>query len=228
MAPGPGDAANKLGRALGAGGLKARLAAAAATLKSEYEAGKRGDEAPPTPLWAPPRQQLDAFVGLLGGLRRPRSEAAAEGGSNVDVGASSDVGVVADGPAPTDESLAADAAEVSGLLERVDWAAVRDSAASRSADATKAVRSMASQVDWAKVQPVAAQASSLLIAAVASGQLPVVGRTGTLVARAMLDEGGLGERVGRQLVQHTALRPELRTVIGVVDSIATQRPPTAT
>jgi hypothetical protein len=86
---------------------------------------------------------------------------------------------------------------------------------------------MAAQVDWERVQPMARQASSLLIAAVASGQLPVAGRTGTLVARAMLDQGGLGERVGRQVLQQTTLRPELRTVIEVVDTIAAQRPGSA-
>lgn len=230
MAPGPGDAANKLGRALGAGGLTARLAAAAATLKAEYDAGKRGDDTPSAPLWAPPRQQLDTFLGLLGGVRRPRGGAAADPGIDQPsaADAETETQTQTETETETDEALAADAAEVSGLLERVDWTAVRDSAAARSADATRAVRSMAAQVDWARVQPVAAQASSLLIAAVASGQVPVVGRTGTLVARAMLDEGGLGERVGRQLVQQAAVRPELRTVIGVVDSIAAQRPPAAT
>ena len=40
----------------------------------------------------------------------------------------------------------------------------------------------------------------------------------------MLDQGGLGERVGRQVLQQTTLRPELRTVIEVVDTIAAQRP----
>lgn len=256
MVPGPGDVANKLGKAVGAsrgGGWKARLSAAAAVLKAEYEAGQQGDDAPSATLWAPPAQQLDAFVGVLSGLRRPSRSTPTEpppvpgatdvadlvdvacgadvadlidAASGAEVADLSDVSGVADQP-PSDTSLSADADEVSGLLQRIDWAAVRDSASARSGDATRAVRAMAAQVDWAKVQPVAAQASSLLIAAVASGQMPVVGRTGTLVARAMLDDGGLGERVGRQLMNEASRRPEMRTVIGVVDSIASQRPPAA-
>lgn len=214
MAGGAGDSLGRLGRALGSGSLSTRAKAAIETLKAEYEAGKRGDDAPSAVLWAPPRQQLESFVGLLSGLRPGARTSAA-------VAAPFD----ADQPVDTSpDTLAAEADELSGLLGKVDWVAVRESASSRSADATRAVRSMAAQVDWDRVQPVARQASSLLIAAVASGQMPVAGRTGALVARAMLDQGGLGERVGRQVLQQTALRPELRTVIEVVDTIAAQRP----
>jgi hypothetical protein len=218
MAEGAGDPISRLGKALGAGSLTARAKAAMATLKAEYEAGRRGDDSPPAVLWAPPRAQLEAFVGVLAGLR-PKARMADAGTTTA-----SDA---PDTPATADASadpLAVDADEVSSLLGAVDWVAVRESASSRSADATRAVRSMAAQVDWDRVQPMARQASSLLIAAVASGQLPVAGRTGALVARAMLDQGGLGERVGRQVMQQTALRPELRTVIEVVDTIAAQRP----
>lgn len=215
MAGGAGDSLGRLGKVLGSGSLTARAKAAMETLKAEYEAGKRGDDAPSAVLWAPPRQQLESFVGMLSALR-PGARAS----SNDSVGPSdADETVVA-----SPETLAADADELSGMLGKVDWVAVRESASNRSADATRAVRSMAAQVDWERVQPMARQASSLLIAAVASGQLPVAGRTGTLVARAMLDQGGLGERVGRQVLQQTTLRPELRTVIEVVDTIAAQRP----
>ncbi len=215
MAGGAGDSLGRLGKVLGSGSLTARAKAAMETLKAEYEAGKRGDDAPSAVLWAPPRQQLESFVGMLSALR-PGGRA-----SSTDSAGPSDADetVVA-----SPETLAADADELSGMLGKVDWVAVRESASSRSADATRAVRSMAAQVDWERVQPMARQASSLLIAAVASGQLPVAGRTGTLVARAMLDQGGLGERVGRQVLQQTTLRPELRTVIEVVDTIAAQRP----
>jgi hypothetical protein len=84
---------------------------------------------------------------------------------------------------------------------------------------------MSAQVDWAKVQPVAAQASSALIAAVAAGKLPVGGRTGALVARAMLDQGGLGQRVGRQMAGQVRVSPDLRRAIDIVDSIATPSSP---
>ncbi len=229
MAGGAGDSLGRLGKVLGSGSLTARAKAAMETLKAEYEAGKRGDDAPSAVLWAPPRQQLESFVGMLSALR-PGARA-----SSTDSAGPSDADEAAATAAPADaladqsvvtspETLAAEADELSGMLGKVDWVAVRESASSRSADATRAVRSMAAQVDWERVQPMARQASSLLIAAVASGQLPVAGRTGTLVARAMLDQGGLGERVGRQVLQQTTLRPELRTVIEVVDTIAAQRP----
>lgn len=215
MAGGAGDSLGRFGKMLGSGSLTTRAKAAMETLKAEYEAGKRGDDAPSAVLWAPPRQQLESFVGLLSGLRP-----GARGSAAVTEPSDSADQLVDASP----ETLAAEADELSGLLSKVDWVAVRESASSRSADATRAVRSMAAQVDWERVQPVARQASSLLIAAVASGQMPVAGRTGAMVARAMLDQGGLGERVGRQVLQQTALRPELRTVIEVVDTIATQRP----
>ncbi len=215
MAGGAGDSLGRLGKVLGSGSLTARAKAAMETLKAEYEAGKRGDDAPSAVLWAPPRQQLESFVGMLSALRPGARASSADSAGPSDA----DDTVVA-----SPETLAADADELSGMLGKVDWVAVRESASNRSADATRAVRSMAAQVDWERVQPMARQASSLLIAAVASGQLPVAGRTGTLVARAMLDQGGLGERVGRQVLQQTTLRPELRTVIEVVDTIAAQRP----
>lgn len=183
----PGDA---IGR------LTARAKRAAATLKAEYEAGRRGDDAPPATLWPSPLAQLDTLLAQLG---RARAE-----------------------PEP-DATLDTDAAEVSRLLADVDWAAVRESAGSRSTEAVQAVKAMAAQVDWAAVQPVAAQASSALIAAVASGRLPVGGRTGALVARAMLDQGGLGQRVGRQMAGQVQASPDLRRVIDVVDAIA--KPP---
>ena len=214
---------SRLGKVLGSGSLTARAKAAMETLKAEYEAGKRGDDGPSAVLWAPPRQQLESFVDLLSGLRPGRRPDTSDGAAPT-----ADNGPVDTGPVDSEPAtLAAEADELSGLLGKVDWVAVRESASSRSADATRAVRSMAAQVDWERVQPMARQASSLLIAAVASGQMPVAGRTGALVARAMLDQGGLGERVGRQVLQQTTLRPELRTVIEVVDTIAAQRPGSA-
>jgi hypothetical protein len=84
------------------------------------------------------------------------------------------------------------------------------------------MRDMAAQVDWAKVQPVAAQVSSALIAAVASGRLPVGGRLTTTVARAIADQGGLAQRVAQTLDQNrSALPPDFRQAIGTTSTEAT-------
>lgn len=200
------------------GRLASRAKRAAATLKAEYEAGKRGDDAPTATLWASPLAHLDSFLALLGSTRAKGDADAATQSPRAQAQTQAD--------AVADAEADAEAAEVSRLLGEVDWAAVRASAGTRSADAVQAVKAMAAQVDWEAVQPVAAQASSALIAAVASGRLPVGGRTGALVARAMLDQGGLGQRVGRQMAGQVQVSPDLRRVIDVVDSIVkpTQSP----
>jgi hypothetical protein len=204
----PGDALGRLAK-------QAKLAAS--TLKAEYEAGKRGDDAPAAVLWSSPIAHFDAFLALLGSTRAQAAP--------VEPAAAEPVAGVAPEAAAAEAVEAAEAAEVTRLLGEVDWAAVRESAGSRSADAVQAVKAMSAQVDWAKVQPVAAQASSALIAAVAAGKLPVGGRTGALVARAMLDQGGLGQRVGRQMAGQVRVSPDLRRAIDIVDSIATPSSP---
>ena len=167
---------------------RGRATRAAGTLRDEYEAGRRGDDAPAQPLWASPREQLDAVLSLVRGARD-----AADAGQ----------------PAAHDE-----ADDVAAALRRVDWGRVRAATAERSGDAAQTVRSMAEQVDWAKVQPVAAQVSTALITAVASGQLGVGGRLGSMVARAIVDQGGLGQRVASRLAgTELAVPPDLRTVI---------------
>jgi hypothetical protein len=204
----PGDALGRLAK-------QAKLAAS--TLKAEYEAGKRGDDAPAAVLWSSPIAHFDAFLAMLGSTRAQAAP--------VEPAAAEPVAGVAPEAAAAEAVEAAEAAEVTRLLGEVDWAAVRESAGSRSADAVQAVKAMSAQVDWAKVQPVAAQASSALIAAVAAGKLPVGGRTGALVARAMLDQGGLGQRVGRQMAGQVRVSPDLRRAIDIVDSIATPSSP---
>lgn len=209
----PGDALGRLAK---------QAKRAAATLKAEYEAGKRGDDTPAAPLWTSPIPQFDAFLALLGttrGQAAPAAHPPTAPSSTDPMPPAADVSTVEAGTAD------AEAAEVARLLGEVDWEGVRESAGARSADAVQAVKAMAAQVDWAKVQPVAAQASSALIAAVASGRLPVGGRTGALVARAMLDQGGLGERVGRQMAGQVRVSPDLRRAIDIVDSIVTPSSP---
>ena len=214
------------GDALGRFAKQAKLAAA--TLKAEYEAGKRGDDTPAATLWSSPIPQFDAFLALLGSTRAEPAAtepAATEPAATEPAATESVVAPSAESADAAEATEAAEAAEVTRLLGEVDWAAVRESAGSRSADAVQAVKAMSAQVDWAKVQPVAAQASSALIAAVAAGRLPVGGRTGALVARAMLDQGGLGQRVGRQMVGQVRVSPDLRRAIDIVDSIVTPSRP---
>ena len=109
-----------------------------------------------------------------------------------------------------------DAAEVANAMRRVDWAKVRAATGERTADAATAMRSMAKEVDWSKVQPVAAKVSSALMAAVASGQLGVGGRLGGTVARAIINDRNLAQRVNNELVKHEQpLPPDFRNVIDV-------------
>ena len=232
----PPDAPRSVGGAFGAiagGGWKARAKQAAATLKAEYEAGKQGDMTPATPIWSTPKEQLDALVGLL----RVSKQASQSAGDATDAAARADD--VADearpdgAPSATDresgtaaadssEDTAQDAAEdpaddattVTSALKGVDWAGVRAATAERTGDAAKAMKAMADQVDWARVQPVAAHISSALIAAVASGQVPIGGRLGGTVARAIADQSGLGQRVARNLeTEQVQLPPDFRRAI---------------
>lgn len=159
---------------------------AASSLKAEYEAGKRGDDAPTTPLWRSPREQLDAVLGLL---RSAKAEQAVEPDAGAGSAGDADSG-------ESDAAVDAEAEAVAEALHGVDWQATRAAMAERTTDAARTVRSMAEQVDWGRVQPVAAQVSSALIAAVAAGQLPLGGRLGPTVARAIVDQAGFGRRVG--------------------------------
>lgn len=196
---------------------KGRAKQAVQTLKDEYEAGKRGDDTPAQPIWASPREQLDAVLGLLRSAA-PAPAPAADTADTADVERderrAEPVELADDRPAQDAAAFDADADEVAEALRRVDWTRVRAATAERSSDAARTVRAMAEQVDWTRVQPVAAQVSSALIAAVASGQLGVGGRLGTTVARAIVDQGGLGQHVAARVAsQHLAVPAELRRVI---------------
>jgi len=115
---------------------------------------------------------------------------------------------------PNDKTDEADAEQVATAMRGVDWAKVRAATSERGADAAAAMRSMAKEVDWAKVQPVAAKVSSALMAAVASGQLGVGGRLGGTVARAIINDRNLAQRVNNELVKYEQpLPPDFRDVI---------------
>lgn len=166
----------------------------AGSLKAEYQAGKQGDESPPTPIWPTPKEQLDKLLGLM---RFNRTA-----------------------PPPPTEQLDTDAEEVTEALRGVDWAGVRAATAARTSEASRAMRAVAEQVDWTKVQPIAAQVSRALIAAAASGQIGLGGRLGSTVARAIANQGGLAQRVALNLhAENESLPAEYRQAI---DTTATE------
>ena len=79
---------------------------------------------------------------------------------------------------------------------------------------------MAQQVDWQAVQPVAAQVSSALIAAVASGQIPLGGPLTGRVARTIMNDQNLAQRVADALDRTAApMPPDFR---GVIDTTGTE------
>ena len=129
------------------------------------------------------------------------------------------------GDEPIDEDVeTAETESVVSAIRDVDWAAVRSSTAERTADAAEKMRAMAGEVDWGKVQPVAAQVSSALIAAVAAGQLPIGGRMGATVVRAIMNDRGLAQRVGSTMRQQRApMPPDFRPELGqAIDTTATE------
>ncbi len=181
----------------------AKAKAIAAALKAEHAAGLAGDESPAQPVWPTPREQLAALKRLF------RSSPAA----------TESTALVPAEPVEHDghdghDGLDSDAQEVAEALRGVDWAEVRAAAAGRTNDVTRTMRAMADHVDWAKVQPVAAQVSSALIAAVAAGRIPVGGRLGPIVARAITDQNNLGKRVAANLEDsRTTVPVEFREII---------------
>jgi hypothetical protein len=127
-------------------------------------------------------------------------------------------------PAEHDEAAEADDTDtVVSSLRNVDWAKVRAATSERTTEAAEKMRAMAAEVDWHRVQPVAAQVSSALIAAVASGQLPVGGRVGGTVVRAIMNDRDLAQRVGSTLGRDAQpLPPDFRGELGqpVIDTTA--------
>jgi len=117
--------------------------------------------------------------------------------------------------ADTTESAVDDVAEA---MRGVDWASVRQATAKGTSEAAERMRAMASQVDWDKVQPVAAQVSSALIAAVASGQIPVGGPLGGRVLRTIMNDHGLAQRVAGSLARTPQAMPDFRDDIAGGDS----------
>jgi hypothetical protein len=173
----------------------AKAKAIAAALKAEHAAGRAGDESPAQPVWPTPREQLEGLKRLF--RTAPAQQVALDEGE-----------------------LDSEAQQVAEALRGVDWAEVRSSAASRTGDVTRTMRAMADHVDWGKVQPIAAQVSSALIAAVATGRIPVGGQLGPIVARAITDQNSLGKRVAQNLQDsRTTVPTEFR---GIIEATASE------
>ncbi len=189
------DFAGRIGAALRNAEVAAKAKKAAQRLHDEFRAGQKGDESPAEPIWAGPGEQFQAFLRLLRGPADDRQAAAA-----------------ADDPEQPSDNPAGEASTVSTALSQVDWSKVTSAASERTGDVAQRMRAMADQVDWARLQPMAAKASSAMIAAVASGQLGVGGRIGAVVAKAIVDQGGLGQQVAQQMPVDEPL-PDYRNVI---------------
>jgi hypothetical protein len=186
----------------------AKAREAAASLKAQHAAGRDGDESPAVPIWPTPKEQLDAFKHLLH-KTAPQQASGTE-----------PVAPPEDAP-ETETMLDADAKEVAEAMRRVDWAQVRAATTDRATDVSQTMRALSDQVDWTKVQPVAAQVSSALIAAVAAGRIPVGGRLGPMVAKAITDQHKMAKRVAVDLQNSKEpMPPDFRGAIEATSSEA--------
>ena len=110
-----------------------------------------------------------------------------------------------------------------GAVRDIDWVAVRQATSARTGEIAQRMKAMAGEVDWRSVQPAAAHVSSALIAAVASGHLPLGGKLGSTVARAIMNDGGLAQRVGATMTSRGEReQPHVPDFRGVIDTTATE------
>ena len=210
-ARGLGRAAARLSCVVNASTAKARAAAFARTLKAEYEAGK----AEVADHERDVSNASDIEAEAVGGAEAV-DDAEAVGGAE---------------PTATHDTVDTDVEEVAAAMRGVDWAKVRAVTSERGAEAAHAMKSMAAEVDWSRVQPVAAKVSSALIAAVASGQLGIGGRAGSTVARAIMNDSDLAQRVSNSLNRHPGAHPpDFRRQLGqrAIDTTATDTTATDT
>jgi len=121
------------------------------------------------------------------------------------------------------ERDADDERTIVGAVRDIDWAAVRQATSARTGEIAQRMKAMAGEVDWRSVQPAAAHVSSALIAAVASGHLPLGGKLGSTVARAIMNDGGLAQRVGATMTSRGGReQPHVPDFRGVIDTTATE------
>jgi hypothetical protein len=122
-----------------------------------------------------------------GDTGNPASDSASPAASS----AAHDAGTPASGDAVDGD----DVSTVAAALRSVDWSKVRAAAGGHSSEARDRMRSLAKDVDWGKVKSGAAVVSSALIAAEASGQIPLGGKLAGPVARAILNDSDLASKV---------------------------------
>jgi hypothetical protein len=184
--------------------LQRRAKESVAALQAEFRSGQAGDDTPPVPLWAGPRQQFDALLAALG-------RASARNAEPVD-------------PADTADTAEEDESAMLAAVARIDWEAVRATTGERTSEATATLREMAARVDWHRLQPAASQVSSALIAAVAAGRLPIGGPIGGQVVRAIVNQGDLAKRVSTTMAaQRTPVPTDFGHIIDTSSRDSDQR-----
>ena len=186
----------------GTGRLARRLAErakeSARILKDEFDKGASGmapDE--PTPvLWDRPSfEHVSRLVKSRRGSSRAAnaetSPASASPASPSPSPGGSPGGSPGAGSGLSDDAAAA---EVSNVLERIDWSQVSAATQSRGNDVADRLRSLTEDVDWDRMKPVAGKVATALIAAAATGHLGrLTGPAAQAVARAINGDQGVGE-----------------------------------
>lgn len=173
-------------------------------LITEFERGRSGeggDDTTASPADAPTQARANDDAGSTSGAAGTTSPSARHAATNAASHASEAADsadatgdAAADAPPPADE-----VDSLVDALSSVDWAKVRSAASEKGTSAAASMKKMAADVDWGKVQSGAAVVSSALIAAVASGQLPIGGRLAGPVARAILNDADLAAKVSSRL-----------------------------
>ena len=164
--------------------LAQRAKESARILKDEFDKGASGtapDEATPV-LWD--RPTFEHVSRLVKSLRGSSSSPSATRSPSP-----------TPSPGPEDGlSDEAAAAEVSTVLERIDWSQVSAATQSRGSEVADRLRSLTEDVDWDRMKPVAGKVATALIAAAATGHLGrLTGPTAQAVARAINGDQGVGE-----------------------------------
>lgn len=170
---------------------KVKASEFAQKLRTEFERGRAGEpDAPP----ASSSVVDDGANGAAGTTPDTAPPAAAATAAPADTSATTSSDTAADAPPAADE-----VDSLVDALSSVDWAKVRNAASEKGSGVAASMKKMAADVDWGKVQSGAAVVSSALIAAVASGQLPIRGRLAGPVARAILNDADLASKVSARL-----------------------------
>lgn len=163
-------------------------------------------------------RQLGRLAARARDVLRPHELSARAAAFAAQLKAEYEAGLRGDADPDADAADAAD--DVADALRTIDWATVKAATSKGAGEAAERMRAMAQQVDWQAVQPVAAQVSSALIAAVASGQIPLGGPLTGRVARTIMNDQNLAQRVADALDRTASpMPPDFR---GVIDTTGTE------